>query len=139
MFDFLKRRIEYAKMAAAINEINKLVQNFNSEYKNMSYADDINEYILIITYITRKGVLSKIEQYKWPWNTNIVIFSMSNTALTLLDAVTFLIDDLDNITEQFGLTEIVQGILKGGDVYREYERNIDIQLKRKIDKIFHFQ
>ncbi len=139
MFDFLKPRTEYGKMANSINKVNKMIQDLISENGGISDIDEFTERILFIAYLIRKSVNDRMDMNNWPWETNMMVPSISRGVITLWVAWSKIVGDLNIIADQLELTDRVKEIMENNDVYYEYERSINEKERRRISKIFYFE
>lgn len=139
MFDFLNPRTEYGKMANSINKVNKMIQDLISENGGTSDIDEFTERILFIAYLIRKSVNDRMDMNNWPWETNMMVPSISRGVITLWVAWSKIVGDLNIIADQLELTDRVKEIMENNDVYYEYERSINEKERRRINKIFYFE
>lgn len=139
MFDFLKPHTEYGKMADSINKINKMIQVLISERGQISDVDEFTYRVLLVAYLVRKGINDRMDKNNWPWETNIMVTSISRKVITLWIAFSKIIDDLTTLTERFELTDKMKAIMDEDDAYLEFERSISEQERRRIYKTFYFQ
>jgi len=124
MFNFLKPRTEYGKMAQTMNGMYLMIQTLLPKIQKVNDIDSFNEDVLVLAYIARKGVLDRMEKYNWAWETYIIVPSISRKATTLFDAFAKTVGEIDHIAEQLDLTEIVNEIMEKGDAYYQLERSL---------------
>ena len=129
MFDFLKPHTEYVKMA---DSINKMIQVLISERGQISDVDEFTYRVLLVAYLVRKGINDRMDKNNWPWETNIMVTSISRKVTTLFDAFAKTVGEINHIAEQLDLTEIVNEIMEKGDAFYQLERSIPEAARKNI-------
>ena len=114
MFNFLKPRTEYGKMAQTMNGMYLIIQTLIPKIQKTNNIDSFNEDVLVLAYIARKGVLDRMEKNNWAWETYIIVPSISRKVTTLFDAFAKTVGEIDHIAEQLDLTDIVNEIMEKG-------------------------
>jgi len=124
MFNFLKPRTEYGKMAQTMNGMYLIIQTLIPKIQKTNNIDSFNEDVLVLAYIARKGVLDRMEKNNWAWETYIIVPSISRKVTTLFDAFAKTVGEIDHIAEQLDLTDIVNEIMEKGDAFYQLERSL---------------
>jgi len=132
MFGFFKPRTEYGKMAETMNSMYLKIQILIPKVEKVSDINAFNEEVFILAYIARKGVLDRMEKNNWPWETYILVPSISRKVTTLFDAFAKTVGEIDHIAEQLDLTGIVNEIMEKGDAFYQLENSIPEAAKKNI-------
>lgn len=132
MANFIKKSIEFNKMAKAMNGMNVGLQSLLYKIENGIDDSEITDNILSIAYIARKGVLERTEQYDWSINSKIFVPTINRTSITLMYAFDQTIGRLQLLAGRFNLTEIVNNILEKGKMFYEIEKTIDYNTIKNI-------
>lgn len=132
MFGFFKPRTEYGKMAKTMNGMYLMIQALIHKIQRTTDIDSFNEEVFILAYIARKGVLDRMEKNNWPWETCVLVPSISRKVTTLFDAYAKTVGEIDHIAEQLDLTGIVNEIMEKGDAFYQLEKSIPEAAKKNI-------
>lgn len=125
---FLRKSLEYNKLAQAFNGQYQMLQNLLSNPD----AEDFENDLLTLAYIGRREILNRMEEYNWKMNGRIVVPMMPGNQKTLADAYQNTIGRLLSFSEEKGYYSEVKDILDGGELYGEFDQNIPEHLKKML-------
>ena len=131
MFNFLKPGIEFNNLAKAMNGLNVMIQSITPKLTHFDPIE-IEEEVLIMAYICRKGILDRLEQYNWPITSMITVPTIEKNRITLAYALQQTIGKVSLIADQIGLTKAVQEIFEKGKSYYEIENSLPSHIKLDI-------
>jgi hypothetical protein len=114
--------IEYNKLSKSIGRMHTRIQDLNSKIESNHDLSELGSEILVIAYVARKCILDRMDRYSWPWETRIIIPTISRGTMTLWDAFARTVGMIDILAEQLDLTDTVNEIMEKGDAYFELER-----------------
>lgn len=123
---FLKKGLEYNKLAKAFNGHYQMLQELISK----SQHEDIGNDLFILSYIGRKEIIDRMEEYKWNMNGPIVVPMMPGDRKTIAFAFQQTIGKLIELGESEGYSEEVQEILDKGNLYFELDKSIPEFMKK---------
>lgn len=125
---FLKKGLEYNKLAQAFNGHYQMLQQLIPK----SQTEDVRDDIFLLAYIGRKEIIDRMEEYNWNMNGSIVIPMMPGHKKTLVFAFQQTIGKLMELGETEGYSEEVQEILDKGSLYFELDRTIPDFMKKMM-------
>ena len=132
LFDFLKPGVEFNNLAKSMNGMNFLLKELIPKLEHSIDDTEFSADILLLAYISRKGIMDRMEQYKWPLTSKIVVPSIDRGRITLLYAYTQTVGRLYIIANELGLSESVQEIIDRGESYYTLESSLPYHIKEKI-------
>lgn len=126
---FLKRSLEYNKLAKAFNGYYQMIQQLieKAEY------EDISEELFNMAFLVRVEILDRMEIINYKMSTRIVVPMMPGNKKTLEYAYLQTIGKLTVLGESQGYTEEIKEILEKGDLYYELERTLPLDVKNMLN------
>lgn len=132
MFNFLKPGLEFNKLAESMNGLNLMIQNLIPKIERSNNYSEFEEDILTLTYIARKGVLDRIEQYSWSMETKIFVPTIDKQRITLMYAYTQTLGKLQKIANNLNFTELYDEIMEKGVTFYQIENNLPKEIIKNI-------
>lgn len=132
MFNFLKPGIEFNNLAKTVNGMNVMIQDIIPKIARSHDYSEFTDDVLVLAYIARKGVLDRMEKYKWSMDAKLFAPTIKCGPITLAYAYTQTVDKLHIIVSQLDLSEIVEEIMEKGEMYFQIDRNMPDKVKKNI-------
>jgi len=110
--NFFKKGNEYNKLAKSINGIYILLNQLKSELKSINIEIDYEEQLSFFAFISRIEILDRIDKYKWPHTTPIVVPSISKKLITLEKALQNSVYEIVVFSEEFDYSHYITAILE---------------------------
>jgi len=123
--NFIKRGLEYNKLAKAFNGYYQMIQPLVEK----SNYEDIRDDLFIIAFLARKEIIDRMEVINYKLTTRIVVPMMPGNNKTLEYAYLQTVGKLMTLGENQGYSDEVQDILDKGNLYFELENTIPSHLK----------
>ena len=125
---FLKKGVEYNKLAKAFNGIYQMLQDV---IQKMQYEDAQND-IFVLAYIGRREIIDRMEEFNWDINSSIIIPMMPGKQKTLAYAYQQTILKILELGETEGYSEEVTEILDKGNLYSELDNKMPDHIKKMM-------
>jgi hypothetical protein len=132
MFDFLKAGREFNKVAKAMNGMNVMIQELIPRIERSYDKSEFKEDILVLAFISKRGVLDRLEKYNWTMDAKIIVPTIDRGRITLTYALMQTVGKVSMIAAELEMSEVVQEVMEGGNAYRELEKHLPLQI---IDNI----
>lgn len=132
MFNFLKPGLVFNKLAESMNGLNLMIQNLIPKIERSNNYSEFEEDILTLTYIARKGVLDRIEQYSWSMEKKIFVPTIDKQRITLMYAYTQTVGKLQKIANNLNFTELYDEIMEKGVAFYQIENNLPKEIIKNI-------
>jgi len=127
MINPFKKGLEYNNLAKSFNAIFLMIQQIKDSNPESPYEI---EDLYALAYIARRGIIDKIEKYKWNnLNIPITVPSISSQRISLYIAMQNTLSQVISMAEESGLYQDVKEILDKGELYYEVEKNIPDYIK----------
>jgi hypothetical protein len=132
MFNFLKPGIEFNNLAKSMGSMYVMIQDLIPRIENSYDMSEFTEEVLVLAYISKKGVFDRIEKYNWAMDSKISIPPIDNRRITLAYAMMQTVTKVSIIAAELEITDLVQEVFEGGEAYQILERNLPDHLKNNI-------
>ncbi len=134
LVDFLKKGIEFNKLAQSFNAmylaLNELTPKLERNLKDLdSFKEKHIESVLMLAYIAKKGIIDRLDNYQWGLEAKISIPSISSSRVTVGYAWSLTVSKLTIMSTILYMSDDIQEIYDGGDMYIYFEKNIPEKLK----------
>lgn len=135
MFKSLKKIKEYSRLGHSMNVISEMLKNIIDSYQAGQRANDLKEEIYVVSYITRKGILDRMEEFEWNMEGPILVPSISSKNITLFMAYSNTVIAIKNLSNELGLQSEVESILNKEEAYYEFENMFPEQVIDQLNKL----
>jgi|GEM_PF-1416110 len=132
-FNFLKKGNEYNKLAKSINGIYILLNQLELEFKSMNIEIDYEKQLSFFAFISRIEILDRIDKYKWPYTTPIVVPSISKKIITLEKALQNSVYEIVTFSEEFDYSHYIIAILEKRKEFYDIESDIPAPLMKMFN------
>jgi hypothetical protein len=134
MFDFIKKGIEFNKLAQSFNAMYMMVRDIEARLErnknNLSvFREEVKEEVYILAYIAHKGIVTRLDKYNWGFEALIIIPSISSSRVTIGNAWSKTVTKMTIIAGILNLGEDIEEINNEGKLYRTLEDIIPPRLK----------
>lgn len=134
MFDFIKKGLEFNKLAQSFNAMYMMVCDIEARLeRNMGnlelFRDEVKEEIFILAYIAHKGVVTRMDKNNWGFEALIIVPSISSSRITLGNAWAKTITKMTIMAGILDLGEDIEEINNEGYLYQTLEHIIPPRLK----------
>lgn len=125
MFDFIKKGIEFNKMAQAFNGMYPMLLDLMPRIENKDIPrEEFTEEVLVLAYIAQKGVISRMTFYNWALESKILVPSISSARITVGYAISQTVTRILIIARILNIQDRVQEVLEEGPQYVWFETNL---------------
>jgi hypothetical protein len=138
MFKGVKKLYEFVKLGNTMNYVSAMLIKIVGEYEAEKpfFLEEYTEEIYLLAYITRIGILDRMDKNDWPLEGPIRIPALNSSNVTLLFAYSRTVLLLKNFTSQLEISPIVEQILNKDELFYQFEKMISPKdLKFIQDKI----
>lgn len=132
MFNIFKSGNELTKLAKTMNKMAIMLQTLNGQLERDYDPSEFTETVLMLAYIAKKGIMDRIDENKFGLTSKIYVPEISKSSIAIMFAFSQTVGKLNIIAEQLDLTDEVQNILDGGNLYYEVENILPLELKKDI-------
>jgi hypothetical protein len=134
MFDFIKKGVEFNKLAQSFNAIYLAMIGLSVKLERCKnnydfFKEENKEEILILLYIAKKGVINRLDSYNWDLESKISIPAFGASRVTIGFAWSKTITKLTMMVSLLGLEKEMQEINSGGELFYSMERMFPEKLK----------
>jgi hypothetical protein len=128
---FFKKGFAYNKLAKGFNGVYVMLNELEVKVKNNE--DDIHQDFFIIAYLSRRDILDSIDEYGWVMGSPIIVPMMSQGRLTLMFAYQQTIGRLIRLSNEVGISGVVEEILEKGNAYYEIDNALPTNIKNMLN------
>lgn len=121
MFNSLTKIKEYSKLGHSMNSVSIMIATLKKTYENRVENETFGENLYVIAYVARKGILDRIDEYNWSMEGPILIPSINQKNISLLEAFTKTISHLKAIAFELNFLSQVESILNKEQGYYDFE------------------
>lgn len=121
MFNALTKIKEYSKLGHSMNSVSIMIATLKKTYENRVENETFGENLYVIAYVARKGILDRIDEYNWSMEGPILIPSINQKNISLLEAFTKTISHLKAIASELNFLSQVESILNKEQAYYDFE------------------
>lgn len=115
MFNFLKKAIEFNKLAKTLGVLKENLENIRvtayASYDNRH----LGQQLVQVTYIFKTEILEKMDKYNWPSNSPIYIGNLHKK--TLGEMVTTTVTEIYSLAQELRFEEYIKEVLTEGETY----------------------
>jgi hypothetical protein len=135
MFKSLKKIQEYTKLAQSMNSVSQMLSMLLEKHKRGHNPMDLKEEIYIISYVARKGILDRMDEYEWNLEGPILVPVINSKNITLFQAYSNTISLIKPLSIELGFSSEVESILKKENCYYEFESLFPLETIKQLDKL----
>jgi hypothetical protein len=135
MFKSLKKIQEYTKLGQSMNSVSQMLTMLLNKHKGGHNSMDLKEEIYIISYVARKGILDRMDEYEWNLEGPILVPVINSKNITLFHAYNNTISLIKSLSIELGFAPEVESILKKETCYYEFERLFPAETIKQLDKL----
>lgn len=135
MFKSLKKIKEFSKLGHSMNVTSEMIKNIITLYQSGQRANDLKEQIYVVSYITRKGILDRMEEFEWNMEGPILVPSISSKNITLFNAFSNTVIAIKTLSNELDLLCEVESILNKEEGYYEFENMLPEQTINLLNKL----
>jgi hypothetical protein len=134
MFDFIKKGVEFNKLAQSFNAMYLMLRDIEARLDrnrdNLSaFRNEVKEEIYILAYIAHKGIVTRMDNYNWGFEALISIPTISSSRITLGNAWSKTVTKMNLIAGILDLSEGIEEINNEGPLFQKLEDIIPPRLK----------
>lgn len=131
--NFFRKGIEYHKLAQAFNGVYVMVNEYEVKLrKNYLDHSELEKELTFITFIARKEILDRLEEFNWDMMSPIYIPNISNGKITITFAYQQSVGRLLFFSDELGISNTIIDILDRGKTFYELEITIPENLRKKL-------
>ncbi|RTY86205.1 hypothetical protein [Flavobacterium sp. GT3R68] len=135
MFKSLKKIQEYTKLGHSMNSVSQMLTMLLEKHKGGSAPMDLKEEIYIISYVARKGILDRMDEYEWNLEGPIHVPVINSKNITLFHAYSNTISLIKSLSIELGFPSEVESILNKETCYYEFESLFPVETIKQLDKL----
>lgn len=135
MFKSFKKIQEYSKLGQSMNSVSQMLNMLLEKHKGGHNSMDLKEEIYIISYVARKGILDRMDEYKWSFEGPILVPVINSKNITLFQAYGDTISLIKSLSIELGFASEVESILNKETCYYEFERLFPAETIKQLDKL----
>jgi len=115
-----------------MNGMNVMIQELIPKLERSLVKSEFEEDVLVLAYISKKGVFDRLEKYNWTMNAKMFVPTIERGRITLSYALSQTVGKISMLAAELDMSDIVQEIMDGGDAFYELERQLPDQLKNSV-------
>jgi len=132
MFKFFKEGAEFMNLTRQMNAMHAMLQDLISKIEQSYDYTEFLEDILILSFMARKGVLDRMEQFNWSMERPIYVPSIKRGNVPLLYAYSQTVQKLEMVASQIGYKELYEEVINRGEAYYEVEKILPLEISKNL-------
>lgn len=124
MFKSFKKIKEYVKLGSAMDNLNSELDQLNFKVKNSYNTIEFSEEVIGLSFILRREIINRMDEYNWVMQGPIKVPSISSTNISLFKAYTIISTKIRSLAHTIDSEtfELVNDVLEKGDTYYKIEK-----------------
>lgn len=132
MFGFLEKGREFNKLALSIGALFNMVNELNFRIKDSTDTSQFHEEVLVLAYISKRGIFDRIEKNNWSLDSKISIPAISSSRITLSYGLSKSVFLASILASNLGIKDLYDDVLNEGEHFKTLDKILPSEFKQNF-------